>query len=321
MITIIGRSIYLVCVIVLWRAHNTDYRLYIIADIVGKIGALIYAAYQCKDIISAKPSSWKDGIESTKRNIATGMKLMFASISGMIITGMVRFAIQQEWDVATYGKISLTLSITNLVLTFISAMAIVLYPTLRRVSTDRAVSLYPAIRDILMALLLGSLIFCYPLQLIMLRILPQYIDSLAFLPILFPVCIYSAKVTLLVQTYMQVFRMEQMILQVNLVAIVVSLINTIISIFVLHSLPLAILSILVSAGFRCIFAEYVLSKYITITIWKDNIIESFYVMIFVLISYFVGMKAGMMIIIPIYTLYITTKAKAIKQALKTIKTY
>lgn len=319
LITIIGRSVYLAGVLILWVLQYTSYQLFIVADIVGKICALIYAVTQCKDIVFSRPAPWKKGIISVKENIIAGIKLMFASVSSMIITGMVRFAIQQQWDVTTYGKISLTLSITNLVLTFISAMAIVLYPTLRRVSADRAITLYPAIRDILMSLLLVTLVFCYPLQIIMVKILPQYRDSLMYLPILFPVCIYSAKVTLLVQTYMQVFRMEQKILKVNLVAIVISLLNTLISVYVLHSLTMAIFSILITSAFRSTLAEYVLSKQIDIKIWKDSVIESLYVATYVCISYFVGMKYGMLVIIPLYVLYFISKTKSISNSIKLIK--
>lgn len=319
LITIIGRSVYLCCVLILWVFKFSDYRLFIIADIIGKVFALIYAIVQCKDIVFSKPVSWKPGITGVKENVVAGIKLMFASISSMIITGVVRFAIQQQWDVATYGKISLTLSITNLVLTFISAMAIVLYPTLRRVSQERAISLYSAIRDILMTILLASLVFCYPLQIIMLKLLPQYSDSLIYLPILFPVCIYSAKVTMLIQTYMQVFRMEQLILKVNLFSILIAVINTVVSVYVFHSLTIAIISILVTSAIRSIIAEYVLSKKIDISIWHDSIIETVFVILFVGVSYFVNMGFGMIVYTPVYIVYAVSKYKSIKQAVLVIK--
>lgn len=318
-ITIIGRSLYLFCVLILWILHYSDYYLFIIADLIGKISALFYSIYQCKDIVLAKPAKWKEGILGVKENKNAGIKLMLAGISSMIITGMVRFAIQHEWDVITYGKVSLTLSITNLVLTFISAMAIVLYPALRRVSSESAVLLYPAIRDILMPLLLATLIFCYPLQFIMMRILPQYSDSLVYLPILFPVCIYSAKVTMLIQTYMQVFRMEQKILQVNVITIGISFINTFVSVCILRNLTLAIFSILITSAFRSVLAEYVLSKEIKITTWKESIIETIYVFLYVCVSYFCGMIYGMMIIIPAYIIYFIPKFRLVKHNIRTIK--
>lgn len=319
LITIIGRSIYLALVFLLWAAHYTNYQLFIIADIFGKTCALLYAIIQCKDIVFSRPAPWHNGIKSVRDSISAGIKLMFASVSSMLITGMVRFAIQQQWDVTTYGKISLTLSITNFVLSFISAIAIVLYPTLRRISAERAIELYSPIRDILMILLLFTLLFCYPLQTIMLKVFPQYSDSLIYLPVLFPVCIYSAKVTMLIQTYMQVFRLEQKVLKVNIIAIIVSLFNTIISVYLLHNLSVAIISILVTSAFRSTLAEYVLSKQIEIKIWKDAIVESIYVAIYVCISYFVGMKYGMIVIIPVYILYAISKYETIKNSIDTIR--
>jgi len=319
-ITIIGRTVYLIGVLAIWIIGCYDYHLFVLADIFGKGCALVYAVYKCKDIVFSKPYAWRIGIEGVKENVLVGMKLMLASVSSMVITGIVRFAIQQQWDVATYGKISLTLSITNLVLTFISAMAIVLYPTLRRVSDTKAVSLYYSIRDILMSMLLATLILCYPLQTIMQRILPQYNDSLVYLPILFPVCVYSAKITMLIQTYMQVFRMEQYILKVNLSAIVIALFNTFFTIYLFHNLTMAIFSILFIAAIRSTIAEYVLSKHIHISIWKDSIIETAFVLFYVTISFFVSGMVGMIAYIPLFLGYIIIKLNAIKKAMSKILT-
>lgn len=319
MITIIGRSIYLVCILILWAMRYQSYYLFVGADIVGKMCALIYVIFQCRDLVFTKPVPWTIGIHGVAQNISAGIKLMVAGISSMLITGMTRFAIQQEWDVTTYGKVSLTLSITNLVLSFISAMAIVLYPTLKRVSTKRAVSLYCSIRDILMTVLLGTLIFCYPLQLIMCRILPQYSDSLAYMPILFPVCIFSAKVTMLIQTYMQVFRMEGEVLKVNLLSVVIALINTIVSVFIFHNLTIAVFSILITSVFRSTLAELVLSKRLGLNILKDSVVEVIYVLFFVAVSCLAGGKQGMWLYIPIFLIFAGIKVKSINEGRKLIQ--
>lgn len=64
-------------------------------------------------------------------NISVGIKLMFANIASMLIIGIVRFGIERAWDVATLGKVSLTLSILNMII-FINAVGIIMFPTLRR---------------------------------------------------------------------------------------------------------------------------------------------------------------------------------------------
>lgn len=318
-ITIIGRTVYMFCILILWAINYTDYYLFVIADIFGKLCALLYGVYQCRDIVFSKPCSWRIGLLSAWKKIAAGIKLMLASISGMIITGVVRFAIQQQWDIATYGKISLILSITNLILLFINAMAIVLYPTLRRVSQDKAISLYYSVRDVLMLLLLGTLLLCYPLQLVMMKLLPQYRESLVFLPILLPVCVYSAKLTLLIQTYMQVFRMEKELLRVNLLSVAISVLLTMIAAYWLHNLTLSILIILISTATRSTLAEYALSEKKNLRVWKNSMVESSFVFFFVGISVFCGMKYGLLAYMPLYLVYLFKKANTLKAAIKQMR--
>lgn len=314
MITIIGRSLYLICILICIVMHISDYRAYVIADIVGKIIALVYAVIVCSDIVFAKLCSFKSGFKSLSLNVSVGIKMMLASISSMVVTGIVRIAIQYYWDIETYGKVSLTLSVTNLVLLFICAMATVIYPMLKRTSDEMVLKLYPKIRDLIMLPLFLSLVFCYPMQKVLVWILPGYADSLVYLPVLFPVCVYSAKVTLLIQTYMQVYRMEKDILKVNLSGIIFTLILTIISVIICGSLSMAIFTILMGQAFRCIYAEYILSRKMEMSIFKDCMIEGVLVFTFALSSYYIGNVQGLLIYIPLLIVYVFFKRNGIQEA-------
>ena len=79
----------------------------------------------------------------------------------------------------------------------------------------------------------------------------------------------------------------------------------------MHDLTLAIFSILITAAIRSTLAECVLAKQINISIWKDSIVESLYVMFYVVISYFIGMKMGMLVYIPFFITYAIIKNKSI----------
>ena len=318
LITMIGRSTYLVELIILCLLGVSNYKYFIIADLLGKMLALMYAMYKCRDILHSKPTEIRTGLRIVKNNISSGMKLMLASISSMVITGIVQLFIQTHWSVETYGEISLTLSLTNLVLTFISAIAIVLYPTLRRVNRNTATELYKHICSIMMPLLITSLIFCKPLQVFLLRVLPQYYRGLYYLPILFPVCVFSAKFSLLVQTYMQVFRMEKDILAVNVVSILVTLIGASISVYVFNSLFLTVLTILLCQIFRCFYAEYVLSKRILIIQKYGELLEIFMVVAFIICSINCDSVRGMIIYITLYFIYLLIRRKDSLAALEYI---
>ena len=61
---------------------------------------------------------------------------MLATISGALMIGLVRWGIEKEWDLYTFGQVSLALSMANLLTVLIQAMSMVLFPVLKRLSPE-----------------------------------------------------------------------------------------------------------------------------------------------------------------------------------------
>lgn len=318
-ITMLGRALYGCTIIIILIGLSRNYKWFILGDIMGKTVALFYSLYLCRDIVFSKPCNIKNGIKEAVINVRVGINLTFANIASMLITGIVRWGIQQNWDVATYGKISLTLNVSSLIMTFISAIAIVLYPTLKRIKIDRLPTIYSMVRSILMLILLALMIAYYPMETILINWLPQYTDSLHYMAILFPMCIYSAKMTLLIQTYMNVFRLEKYILRVNLVGVLIAGITTFFSITIFNSLTCAMVSIVINQMLRCIIAEIVLASKIKIHVFLDIVLEMILTVLFIVSSWFIGGWSGVVIYIIGYIIYLIIKRKDIFSAVMSIK--
>ena len=71
---------------------------------------------------------------------------MFANIAGLLINGIVRFAIENHWNVETFGKVSLTMTMSNMLMVFISAVSVVIYPMLKQTPEERLAQMYKTIR-------------------------------------------------------------------------------------------------------------------------------------------------------------------------------
>ncbi len=320
-ITEIGRGTYGILLIMIFIGAIKNYKIIIIADLLGKTLALGYSMYTCKDIVFAQSVPIKQGLSEAYKNVSVGIKLLFSNIAGMLITGIVRWGIQMKWDIATYGKISFSLSVSNFILSFISAIAVVLYPTLKRVDEKKLSMYYNEIRNSLMVLLFTCLLTYYPIKIILINWLPQYKISISYMAILFPVCVYAAKMTLLVQTYLNILRLEKKLLQINLWGILVAVITTLFSIFLLKNLTLAMLSIVVNQMFRCIYAEIVVSKKIQINVAKDIVIESVIVIAFICFNWLIGGMIGPMLYFICYISYLIYKKDVIKTLVIKGKTY
>ncbi|MHA1381518.1 MAG: hypothetical protein ACTSRG_24390, partial [Candidatus Helarchaeota archaeon] len=287
-INIIGRILYVSIIIVFLLFGIREYKLMIIADIIGRFISLSYAAYLCEDIVFRKISTLFFSLKETFENITVGVKLMFANIASMLIIGVIRFGIERSWDVSTFGKVSLTLSASNLLMLFINTVGIIVYPILRRTKQNNLPTIYITMRDFLMVFLLGILIIYYPFKETLFYWLPKYADSLKFMALLLPICVYEGKMALLINTYLKSLRKESLMLKINLTSLFVSVISTIFLSVIFKNLNLLIVSIVFLLGLRCILAEILLSKFLKISIHKDIYLELIMTILFISTGWFIN---------------------------------
>jgi len=212
-ITILDKIIYCCLIIVLLLIGVREYKLMVAADLVGRFISLLYAMHCCRDMVFNRISAFYFSIKETIENISVGIKLMFANIASMFIIGIVRFGIERCWSIATFGKVSLTLNVSSIIMLFINAVGTIMFPILRRTDEKKLPSIYLTMRDFLMVILLGALLIYYPFQAALSTWLPQYADSLIFMALLFPMCIYEGKMALLINTYLNTLRKERVMLK------------------------------------------------------------------------------------------------------------
>lgn len=317
--TILDRLIYILLIANLFIFGINQYKPMIVADLVGKFISLLYLIYICKEIVVRKFSGFYLSFKETFANIKVGVNLMFANIASNLILGIIKFGIQRVWSVATFGKISLTLSVSNLLMTFINALSLAIFPILRRISKDKLPVMYSTIRTFLMITLLGLLGIYYPLKQILSLWLPQYAESLEYMALIFPMVIYEGKVSLLTNTYLNTLRKEKVILKVNIVTVLISLVATLILTFYFENLFLTMLSIVFLLAIRSILAELVLSKIIEINVKIDIILEAVLSIIFILTSWFIDSWIGVLLYLVSYFVYIIIKKKEIINTYNLIK--
>lgn len=317
--TRVDRFIYFALVIVFLFLGFKNYKIILYIDIFSKLVALVLCANKMKDIVFGKLNISKNTLLEIFENISIGIKLMLANIASTLIIGVVRFGIQKNWDIETFGKISLTLNISNLLMTFINAVAVIMFPLLRREEESNLPKIYVILRNTLMIFLYMMLIFYYPIKLILSTWLPQYADSLRYMALLFPICIYESKMSMLINTYLKSFRKEKSMLIINTISLILSLILTILSVFILNNLTLAILSIVFLLGFRCVIGELVLTKIMNILIYKDIILETVLTAIFIISSWFINNMFCSIIYTCFYLIYVFIKRKDIKRTILLFK--
>ena len=126
-------------------------------DIASKLIVTLWGMSRIKDMLQVNMISLKELVPEIFDNINIGSKLMLSSIASMLILGTIRFFVQQRWSIETFGKLSFTLSISNMFLTFVNAVGIVMFPLLRRTNQQRLPELFRILRDLFVPLTYGFL--------------------------------------------------------------------------------------------------------------------------------------------------------------------
>lgn len=317
--TIIDRIIYITIVLLFLYFGDRSYVLIIKADLIAKVIALLWLICRCKDIVIGRVSHIWLGVSEALRNLTSGSKIMASNVVDMLIIGIVRMGIEKHWDIETFAKVSLTLSLSNLMMLGINAISLVIYPILRRIKEEAIAKIYSILRNILMIPLLGSLIVYYPMKELFVLWLPRYGESLTYIALLFPICIYESKMTMLVNTYLKSIRNEKWILIVNLMAMFLSFITSMITIFLLDNLILTLISLVFVLAFRCIFAELLLAKWIQIHVRKDIILELLLCVAFMMSGWFIQSLLSTFIYAVCYLLYFYIKRNDMLNAINEIK--
>lgn len=311
-----GRIIYFILVIAALLIDRKDYKLLIVADLIGRLISLLVGMFYIKDIIFEKTNTFFWSFREAWTNISVGIKLMIANFAGMLIIGVVRYGIQWKWGVSIFGKVSLTLSISNFVMTFVSAVSLVLYPTLRRLGKDKTKSLYPDIRNIVIILLCLALIAYYPIAYVLPKWLPKYSDSLTYLAIIFPMFVYQGKFDLLINTFMKTFRFERGLLKVNMLTVIFSVLCTLLNVFVIKLVPSTMFSIVLILWFQSTLGELYLTNKLQIKIGKDIFLETIIILVFMISSWYLNLVQGFCLFIVLMLLVMLFCRKDIQRGLK-----
>lgn len=318
-IIMIGRILYCCLITGFLIIGIRNYEFMIIADVIGKFVSLLYAMYYCKDIVFRRITTFYISLREAVANISVGIKLMFANIASNLIIGTIRFGIERSWDVSTFGKVSLTLSISSLMMVFINAIGIVLFPILRRTNKDKLSNIYVTMRAILMVVLLGLLITYYPLKIFLLVWLPKYANSLKYMVLLYPIFVYEGKISLLINTFLNTLRKEKLILRINLISLILSIIITIVTTLVLKNLNLAIASIMIIMVFKSILAEIFICKILEISLYKEIGIELIMTFIFILTGFFRNYGLAALVYLVVYMVYLVIKQNTINKTISNVK--
>lgn len=286
-----------------------------VADLTGKIAALVFVAAQEPALIFTKPESPREILAEAKRNLSVGLKIVLAALGIVFGIGFLRQAIEQYFGLEVFAQVSLSLSLSGMFMIFVNALSIVLFPTLRRIDPETLPELYRELETVTVMFLAGLFVFYEPIRRILLIFLPSYEAGLGYMTLLFPIFLFDGKMSLLVTTYLKAVNRADQLLYANTLSFLNALL---LSYFILQgrlSLELSILAILFTQAIRCVAGECFLGWGSGRKILRELILTGAFLLTH---HYFEGWFAPL-IYLPVYLVFLYQARLTLKQAYMRLK--
>lgn len=299
------RIIYLLIIIGVIVEKSLDYKGLIISETIGKIVSYILAIYYCKDIVINNIFKFRLELKEIMENINSGIKIMFSNIASILIIGISRYGIEKNWSIEIFGQISLSITISQLFITFVTNIGMIIFPLLRKMKEERLLYTYQLLKIILNLFILFIFIFFYVGRWILIKWIPSYSLSIKYMGLLLPICFYESEMALLNNPYLKNLRKEKTIMYINVGVMLLGCLFTAVFSFLLDNLTLSVISITILIGVRCICSEYVLNCQLKMGYHVIFNLENLMIIIYVITSYSFGNIKGFLIYLISYSIYIS----------------
>lgn len=216
---ILEKGILFFGLIVLVVLGISAFEPYICIFIFSKTCALLYSLKHGRSFIFNRISPPLIAAKESLKSIRVGIKLLIAVNAGSLVIGVSRFVIDSFWSIEAFGKVSFSLSLVNFVMAFIAQISMVLFPALRQCDNKERLRYYTLCDSVLSIILPLSLLLFWPCSLLINTWLPSYGDSVYYMALLLPICVFDGKMNILCTTFFKVLRMEKSLLCINVAAL------------------------------------------------------------------------------------------------------
>lgn len=302
------------CQIVMLALGKGDFLHIALCEIGGKAVMLLAILRSGREVLQAPKVGMRQAWNSIGEDFYRGFKVTFATISGMLLLGIVQFSIEYTWPIETFGMVSFALVALICTVQFLNQFSVVLYPLV--VQSPHGMYGKLAHNSGLSTMKITALVglFYFPLEALMQWFLPEYHQAIWYISCLLPVIFFESRTTPVLNTFLKASHQESKLLSINVVMMVVSGWTTILTVLVRHDLTMVIFSIVFLLGIRMLLTEYMVWKHVRII----NISDLSWLLVLAaasLVGYAVidGLE-GWLLYVAVFLAFVLANRKDLKQA-------
>lgn len=308
---LVQRLTYCLIVVILLLLKVKTFYYYCIAELAGDFAAILIGAIYNHGMYFGKVLPLKETLMETRDNVKAGIVLLIANLSASLMIGGAKMIVQWHWNGLVFGKVSFAFSLSTVFLSFVTAISVVMFPSLKRVDENGLPDIYKSTRATVSLLLFFVLSAYFPGCYLLNIWLPKYSESLYYLGFLMPLIVFSSKVSLLTNNYLKVYRKERAMMIINLISVALGFALCALCAYVFDNLIMLLCSIVFVIMFNSVLSESVVAKVINKRIFTEFIVEACMVVAFMICASVFGLLVGFACYLSAFIVYCVINRKTV----------
>lgn len=301
--SVIDKILVFLTIIALVAFDELYYPYVIVADFFGRLMVVGLMVINRKDMFIGEVDSIKESWMYLLLNAKVGIKLMIANLMGMLLIGAGKIIVQVLGNISDFAEYSFGLSITGLVLTAVTAISLVLYPTIKRITSEKYSQLFCDINAMTRLLGFLSLLIYFPCFIFIEYFYPKYVSVLPYMNLFFVIVFANIKISVVNNTFYKVLRKENEMLKANMGCILFFSITCMSVFYFIPEIYIIALFTAIALLMRYILSEIYLSKQLLIIPYKNIIVEIIFILIFCISTIKCNLTTSMITMLIIFALW------------------
>lgn len=314
--TLLDRISFIVLMIVAMLLHSGDYRIYVYASLLARALGLAYIIAKCRSIALSSSVGILSALKEAWRNINAGFKLMIAGVASTLLIGNTRFFVDFTWGITDFSKFSFAVSIATIITQFSAQAGLVLFPAIKKASADAQKAGYQIIRNGLSIFLPAIYILYIPIAGFLAWWLPQYQESLHYMVLLLPICVFDGKYQILCYTYYKAMRKEALLMRVNLITLAIGVCASLIGCYLIKDIYAVVMLTAMAVILRSVIGEYLLAKIMKSGAWNNLVWEILMTVVFIVTTRYLSANVSFAVVAIAYATFLLTKRKSVRALMR-----
>jgi O-antigen/teichoic acid export membrane protein len=260
LINTLDKLIFLAALLLLNSPSFRTFQFLIAADIASRLAVLAFLIAKRGDLLIGPLEKLWPAVSHLATLVRAGLPLLVANLSGMLILGIGRIAIEYDAGLADYAHYAFATTLANVVLISASAMSVAIYPFLRQQDPAKLLAYFDETNWIYSNLAFLLLLGYFPAVLFIQIAAPKYQDAISILDVVFVVAVLQGKMQLVNNTFYKALRLERAMLAANLSSLLMAVCLVALAWAYFHSVLALAYATLVTMLYRVYASEIYLRR-------------------------------------------------------------